>query len=324
MPKQDSIFLDVQTYLKNATPKRISSAVLVVGAIVLVWHWDELRYISIASVRIGRVSIAATKAVLDYKKTYGKEYSSEIEKLEAISACHTRAAGYTLKALLANGGVFIKLGQHISSSIVLPIEWQVTMRPCLDSCEQSSLKDVEQVFFEDTGMKIETIFSEFDAEPIGVASLAQVHVAVHRATGQKVAVKIQHPGLQEFASVDLVTTDITLRVVKRLFPDFEFSWLGREMRENLPLEMNFVHEASNAARVSHNFESVPNSPLYVPKVLSATKRTLVMEFVEGAKINDKDFLAIHGIDRNRVSQEIAKIFSEQVYIHGFFHADPHQ
>jgi hypothetical protein len=96
-------------FRKNATPKRISSAVLVVGAAVLVWHWDELKFLSIASVRIGRVSIAATKAVLDYKNTYGKEYSSETEKLGAISACHSRAAGHVLKALLANGGVFIKL-----------------------------------------------------------------------------------------------------------------------------------------------------------------------------------------------------------------------
>lgn len=96
------------------------------------------------------------------------------------------------------------------------------------------------------------------------------------------------------------------------------------MRENLPLEMNFMHEASNAARVTHNFESVPNSPLYIPRVLSSTKRTLVMEFIEGAKIDDKEYLAAHGIDRNTVSQELCKIFSEQVYIQGFFHADPHQ
>lgn len=97
------------------------------------------------------------------------------------------------------------------------------------------------------------------------------------------------------------------------------------MRMNLPLEMNFIHEASNAARVAHNFEeTVPNSPLYIPKVFSATKRTLVMEFIEGGKVNDKEFLAMHGIDRNKLSQELCKIFSEQVYIHGFFHADPHQ
>jgi aarF domain-containing kinase len=78
------------------------------------------------------------------------------------------------------------------------------------------------------------------------------------------------------------------------------------MKTNLPLEMNFVHEASNAARIAHNFESVPNSALYIPKVLSATKRTLVMEFIEGAKIDDREFLAMHGIQRNRVSQELCK------------------
>jgi aarF domain-containing kinase len=115
-----------------------------------------------------------------------------------------------------------------------------------------------------------------------------------------------------------------LRIVKRLFPDFEFSWLGREMRDNLPLEMNFMHEASNAARVAHNFESVPGTPLYIPKVFFSTKRTLTMEYIEGGKVNDKEYLAIHGIDRNRLSQELTKVFSEQVYIHGFFHADPHQ
>ena len=59
------------------------------------------------------------------------------------------------------------------------------------------------------------------------------------------------------------------------------------------------------------------------RVVSSTKRTLVMEFIEGAKIDDKEYLAKHGIDRNRVSQELCKIFSEQVYIHGYFHADPH-
>lgn len=78
------------------------------------------------------------------------------------------------------------------------------MRPCLDRCEQSTLEDLQRLFYEDTGMQIETIFSEFDPEPIGVASLAQVHKATHRATGMKVAVKLQHPHLQEFATIELV------------------------------------------------------------------------------------------------------------------------
>jgi aarF domain-containing kinase len=85
---------------------------------------------------------------------------------------------------------------------VLPIEWQKTLRPCLDACEESSIADIKQLFFEDNGIPVETVFSEFDPKPIGVASLAQVHTAIHRATGMKVAVKIQHPGLQEFASIE--------------------------------------------------------------------------------------------------------------------------
>ena len=85
---------------------------------------------------------------------------------------------------------------------MLPIEWQKTLRPCLDACEESSLEDIEQLFYQDNGIRIETVFSEFDPKPIGVASLAQVHTAIHRATGMKVAVKIQHPGLQEFASIE--------------------------------------------------------------------------------------------------------------------------
>jgi aarF domain-containing kinase len=58
------------------------------------------------------------------------------------------------------------------------------------------------VFYEDTGMRIDDLFSDFEPAPIGVASLAQVHVATHKATGQKVAVKIQHPPLQEFAAIE--------------------------------------------------------------------------------------------------------------------------
>lgn len=55
---------------------------------------------------------------------------------------------------------------------------------------------------EDTGMPLDTVFEEFSPRPIGVASLAQVHTAIHKATGMNVAVKIQHPGLQEFAAIE--------------------------------------------------------------------------------------------------------------------------
>jgi len=94
---------------QEATPRRISSLVLILGAGVIVWHWKEIKHLYISTIRSTRIGFAATLAVLDYRRTYSRIYASDEERLKAISECHSRAAGYTLKALLANGGVFIKL-----------------------------------------------------------------------------------------------------------------------------------------------------------------------------------------------------------------------
>jgi len=199
------------------------------------------------------------------------------------------------------------------------------MRPLQDQCYPTPLEDVEKLFLQDTGISLLEQFSEFDETPIGVASLAQVHIARDRATGRQVAVKLQHPHLAEFAEIDIATTTMSLAVVKRYFPTFEFSWLGEELATNLPLEMDFVHEARNTAKVTANFDKIPKgkTSVYVPEVLRATPRTLVMEYVKGARVDDLEYLAKYNIDRNMVSQELSRAFSEMVYIHGFFHADPH-
>ena len=91
------------------------------------------------------------------------------------------------------------------------------------------------------------------------------------------------------------------------------------MRENLPKEMNFVIEASNAARAEQDFAGVRTS-LYIPRVLSATKRVLVMEFINGGRIDDLEYLAEHNIDRNTVALEVQRIFCRMVHLNGWFHA----
>jgi aarF domain-containing kinase len=91
------------------------------------------------------------------------------------------------------------------------------------------------------------------------------------------------------------------------------------MRENLPKELDFTNEAWNARKAAENFESIDTS-LYIPEVISANKRVLIMEFIEGARVDDLEYLAAHNIDRNKVSLELSRIFSQMVYIDGWFHA----
>ncbi|EIN11810.1 ABC1-domain-containing protein [Punctularia strigosozonata HHB-11173 SS5] len=280
------------------------------------------RYAVLAGVRCSRVAAAAIAGVVDYKVTFAKTYASEDQKQDAYSACHKRSAQRVLRALLANGGIFIKLGQHMSSLIVLPVEWTTTMRPLQDQCEPTPYEAVDALFMSDMGQSIPELFEGFDPKPIGVASLAQVHVARHKSTGQEVAVKIQHPHLVEFCDIDMNMVEVTLGWIKYWFPEFEFTWLADEMRQNLPKEMNFAHEASNAARAKSDFEGVRTS-LYIPEVIYATKRVLIMEYIRGRRVDDLEYLADHNIDRNKVSIELARIFARMVHINGWFHADPH-
>ncbi|KZT10976.1 ABC1-domain-containing protein [Laetiporus sulphureus 93-53] len=301
----------------------ICSATLLVlsGASYVAYkRYQPFRHTILAVVRCSRVATeAAVLGATDYKIMLSKTYDSNEALQEAYSQCHRRSAERVLKALLANGGIFIKLGQHIASLVVLPIEWTSTMRPLQDKCEPTPYEGVEKLFLTDMHRPLSDYFDDFDPIPIGVASLAQVHVARWKETGESVAVKLQHPHLEEFCEIDMEMVEVSLGWIKHWFPDFEFTWLGEEMRENLPKEMDFMHEAYNGLRATDDFRGIRTS-LYIPRVLRAEKRVLVMEYIQGGRVDDLEYLADHDIDRNKVALELARIFGQMVHLNGWFHA----
>ena len=167
-------------------------------------------------------------------------------------------------------------GQHLSALVyLLPEEYTKTLKVLQDQCPPTSLKDIEALFLKDAGYTLESRFSFFDPTPVGVASLAQVHRAILRENGKEVAVKIQHPTLDDFTAIDIETTALTVRYVKKVFPDFEFAWLADEMKLNLPKELDFTHEARNAEKVRANFSG--SRILKIPDVYEAKRRILIME-----------------------------------------------
>jgi aarF domain-containing kinase len=91
------------------------------------------------------------------------------------------------------------------------------------------------------------------------------------------------------------------------------------MRENLPREMDFVHEARNTAHAVADFENIKTS-LYIPEVISANKRVLIMEYIQGGRVDDLAYLSKHNIDRNKVALELTRIFNRMVFMNGWFHA----
>ncbi|KAJ7924842.1 ABC1 family-domain-containing protein [Mycena leptocephala] len=306
-------------------PWVVYPTILLVASGTAWFAYKPIRHSVLAGLRCYRVVEAACLGVIDYKTTFAQlsKNPSEDDRFRAISECHTRSAHRVLKALLANGGIFIKLGQHMASLLVLPREWTSTMKPLQDKCEPTPYEDIEAMFRSDMGAPVSDLFDEFDPVPIGVASLAQVHVGRDRRTGRRVAIKIQHPHLAEFCDIDMRVVESSLGWIKYWFPEFELTWLAEEMKTNLPLEMNFRHEAANSEKTREDFRNLKGTTLYIPEVLSATKRVLVMEYIEGGRVDDLAYLAKANINRNQVALEIAAIFNQMVLLNGWFHADPH-
>lgn len=198
--------------------------------------------------------------------TLKQETCTPEERNEAIRACHKRCADRTLHVLERNGSIFIKLGQHLSSmGYLLPLEWTTTFIPLQDKCPVSSVESIEQMFVKDTGKRIDELFTTFEPTPIGAASLAQVHIGTLKETGEKVAVKVQHPALAEWAPLDLALTRFTFSMLKRFFPEYDLEWLSKEMDLSLPQELDFRMEAQNAKRASEYFKKNSNAPLVIPK-----------------------------------------------------------
>ncbi|XP_071961915.1 aarF domain-containing protein kinase 1-like [Antedon mediterranea] len=279
-------------------------------------------YSIFGAVRFGRAFATATSIVVDYKLSlFGKE-SSTPDYQFVKNEVHLRSAKKLYKLCCKNGGVFIKVGQHLGAlDYLLPKQYVNTLKVLHDDAPQSPFQDIIKLVKEDL-KNAEKIFKDFSPEPIGAASLAQVHKAT-LMDGTQVAVKVQHPKVKKYSEVDMKTISFLLNTVAWFFPEFEFLWLSDEMNKNLPLELDFVKEGKNAEKVDKllgHFDF-----LKVPKIHwdLTTERVLTMEYCDGGRVNDLTFLKQNAIDINQVTRDLGKLYSEMIFVHGFVHCDPH-
>jgi aarF domain-containing kinase len=207
---------------------------------------------------------------------------------------------------------------------LLPTEWTTTFIPLQDKCPVSSFESIEEMFRKDTGAELWDYFSEFSTEPIGAASLAQVHLATIKETGQKVAVKVQHPSLEQWSKLDMSLTSFTFSTLKRFFPEYDLEWLSSEVEVSLPIELNFECEAKNAMRTKEYFARIPELPLVIPDVIWAKRRILVMACEAGRRLDDLEYMDSSKIDRDEVSATLARVFNEMIFGDDApLHCDPH-
>ncbi|KAI8338632.1 ABC1 family-domain-containing protein [Chlamydoabsidia padenii] len=301
-------------------------ALFTLGGCTLVHHLNvhdsHLLHTFKAIQRVGQATWVGIQVAMDYQWWYMTCRHDENKKKQ----CHLKSAHRVLDGLQQLGGIYIKLGQHISAmQYILPVEWTSTLAILQDRCDPTSTRqELCNMFLTDYGLPLDQVFDRFDWDhPLGVASLAQVHRARLAATGEWVAVKLQHPRLDEFCKMDLDTVQAIVGFIKWAFPDFGFEWVLQEMKEALPLELDFVNEAYNARQVDANFGDDASTALVIPRIIWAQRRILCMEYIKGGRPDDLDYMQLHNIDPVKVSNEITIVFSKMIFMHGFVHCDPH-
>ncbi len=235
-----------------------------------------------------------------------------------------RAREFT-ELLVELGPAFIKAGQALSTrpdlvpALLLDELAQLQDQlPGFDS--ELAMACIEQ----DLGKKIGAVFDDIENDPISAASLGQVHKGTLKG-GQKVAVKVQRPGLREQITLDLY---IVRNIAKWLKSNISFirsdlvaliDELGKRVFE----EMDYINEAENAEK----FKSLHmhNKRIAVPKIYkeATSRRVLTMEWIEGVKLTNFDSVKKLGIDPNEMIEIGVNCSLEQLLEHGFFHADPH-
>ncbi|KAK0096952.1 hypothetical protein PV326_003754 [Microctonus aethiopoides] len=301
----------------------------VVGAVgigtLASWRKNAYDIGSIGIVRLSRAAVAVFIIGSHYKKAL---YSGEITKsspeyAEVKSKAHTFGAKKLLELCCANKGVYIKIGQHIGAlDYLLPTEYVTTMKVLHSSAPQSPFNDVLDVLKEDLNKDPYEIFETIDPEPLGAASLAQVHKATMK-DGRIVALKVQHKAVKSNSRVDIQTMAALVKITSWIFPEFKFDWLVEETKKNIPRELNFKCEGENAEKVKQLFSHY--KWLKVPDILweLSTPRVLAMEFVEGGQVNDLQYIQNNNINPYEVSSKLGRLYSHMIFITGFVHSDPH-
>jgi ubiquinone biosynthesis protein len=174
------------------------------------------------------------------------------------------------------------------------------------------------------GRPVSELFAEFDATPLGSASIGQVHGA-RLPDGLKVVVKVEHPGIESRILGDLEILDRLAGLAERSaqLKRFQPTAMVQEFRRSLLRELDFGREKGNLQQFAANFAEDPT--VHFPRVFPAlcTGRVLTMELIDGVSLHDAKGLDQVGSSREKLARDGASIWLEMVFRDGFFHADPH-
>lgn len=243
--------------------------------------------------------------------------------------------GVLRNILIELGPVYVKLGQLLSTRPdLLPGRYVETLTDLQTNVPAVPWSQVELLINQELAQPIEAVFSEIDRNAIAAGSIGQVYRAV-LISGEQVALKVQRPGIDKVVAQDisLIKSLAELVSLTEFGKNFDMVGLAEEFSNALIAELDFTTEAEYTEQLRQNLsesEWFDSQKLVIPQVYNnlTTTKLLTIEWLEGLPILEASLPEIRA-DQDEATQrlELTTVlfgaFFKQVYIDGFFHADPH-
>ncbi|GAB4854107.1 hypothetical protein Ancab_022690 [Ancistrocladus abbreviatus] len=271
---------------------------------------------------------------LDYKALQQRDkwISSKSKKAALWQKAHERNAKRVLDLMLELEGLWVKLGQYLSTRAdVLPGAYINLLKQLQDSLPPRLLQEVCCTIEKELGKSMEELFLDFVKAPLATASIAQVHRATLK-NGQEVVVKVQHDGVKRVILEDLKNAKSIIEWIAWAEPQYDFNPMIDEWCREAPKELDFNIEAENTRRVSRNLgcndKNKDNThanhvDVLIPEVIQSAEKVILLEYMDGVRLNDIESLEALGVNKQKLVEEITRAFAHQIYVDGFFNGDPH-
>ncbi len=260
--------------------------------------------------RIGRID----------QKLQGQARTAAVNRISAKAGKRLRLTAFRLQGIIVKAGQFLSMRQDL-----LPRAFTNELADLQDTLPAASFAAIRPFIERELGQTLNQAFKQFDEKAVAAASLAQVHRAFLH-DGTEVAVKVWRPHIERLAKADLDTLGLLAKITKRL-PSIrrkmDFVELHRKFTETIGRELDGLQELTHMQRFRAIFADHPQ--IVVPRVYEklTTKRLLVMEYMEGARITDRKQLALWGVDGLKTAEVLLDIYLRQLLVYGFIHVDPH-
>ena len=255
---------------------------------------------------------------------------ARLREITAVLRKHHITRGVTpekLRAILEElGPTYVKLGQIMSlHSDVLPQRYCDELMKLTSEVTPMPFSEVEEVINRSYREDWRNIFASIEHNTLGSASIAQVHKA-RLLDGRDVIVKVERKGIYDTMARDI---GLLKRAVGILPPIgglknvVDLEMVLDELWSTAQEEMDFLKEAANMEEFARNNQGI--NYIRCPKLYHeyTTSRVLVMEYIGGCPVDDKNKLLAEGYDLGEIGRKLVNNYIKQVMEDGFFHADPH-